>query len=525
LPSTAKNIYIFQYNKIKQGILNNLFRRIIGEILMQYAFIDGTRRKAFKQGRGVCPLCEKPVIAHCGEIYVSHWKHQGRCDPWSEPETEWHLGWKEEFPEEWREIVLKNNETGEKHIADIKTSEGVVIEFQNSSIQSSEICAREEFYQNMIWVVNAEKFKNNFSMTSIVKSKLRLFRESIEQQNKVIEEEAKKELEEIKKWLKSTEYDYLSLKSYNKRIQEEFAEYLEYLSQPDAILETIITKLMQLNSSTYLSYKLQGLLEESQKFFGESFLTINTSIQSLQEYFSYLQSRKQYLISLPDFDFLSNYKVIEFTQIEKTEKNNLENIKVIEINTKFTLFPVFHEITDQTLHYSSIYNSKKYECLLDIQPELEKIDNEIKRVEKEIKEQNNQYYFLCSSVRKFVEEFLENKIYDIENNFNKSTTELNKKEQELNQNRCEFEESEKEIRRKLKQDLKEIQVGINDKKYFIMQKYKGSYFYTWKHEIPTWKSAHKTVYFDFGNGELFERIKDGLFRKVLKKDFLKKYNI
>lgn len=87
-PSTAENICIFQYNKIKQGILNNLFRRIIGEILMQYAFIDGTRQKAFKQGRGFCPLCEKPVIAHCGEIYVWYWKHQGSCDPWSEPETE-----------------------------------------------------------------------------------------------------------------------------------------------------------------------------------------------------------------------------------------------------------------------------------------------------------------------------------------------------------------------------------------------------------------------------------------------------
>lgn len=315
------------------------------------------------------------------------------------------------------------------------------------------------------------------------------------------------------------------MKSSNKRIEEEFSEYLEYLSQADAIVETIIKKLMKLNSSTYISYKLQGLLDESQKFFGESFSRINTSIQSLQQYFSYLQSRKKHLINLPDFDFLSNYKVIEFTQIEKTEKNNLANIKVIEINTKFTLFPVFLKITDQTLHYSSIYNLKKYECLLDIQPELEKIDNEIKRVEQDIKEQNNQYYFLCSSIRKFVEEFLENKIYDIENNFNKSTTELNKKEQELNQNRCEFQGLEKEIRRKLKQDLKEVQVSIDGKEYSIKQKYKRLYFYTWKHERPTWKSAHKTVYFDFGNDELFERIKDGLFRKVLKKDFLKKYNI
>jgi len=58
---------------------------------MQYAFIDGTGQKAFKQGRGFCPLCEKPVIAHCRERYVWHWKHQGSCDPWSEPETEWHL--------------------------------------------------------------------------------------------------------------------------------------------------------------------------------------------------------------------------------------------------------------------------------------------------------------------------------------------------------------------------------------------------------------------------------------------------
>ncbi len=56
------------------------------------------------------------------------------CDPWWENETEWHRKWKGNFAEEWQEVILTDGITDEKHIADIRTPYGLVVEFQHSHI-------------------------------------------------------------------------------------------------------------------------------------------------------------------------------------------------------------------------------------------------------------------------------------------------------------------------------------------------------------------------------------------------------
>ena len=61
-----------------------------------------------------------------------------------------------------REIQLNDEQTGEKHIADVKTSHGLVIEFQHSHIDPKELTAREKFYQDMVWVVDGTRLKNDF---------------------------------------------------------------------------------------------------------------------------------------------------------------------------------------------------------------------------------------------------------------------------------------------------------------------------------------------------------------------------
>ena len=55
--------------------------------------------------------------------------------------------WKKCFPEEWQEVV-HFAEDGEKHIADVKTPSGLVIEFQHSAIKPEEQLSREGFYKN-----------------------------------------------------------------------------------------------------------------------------------------------------------------------------------------------------------------------------------------------------------------------------------------------------------------------------------------------------------------------------------------
>lgn len=128
---------------------------------MQYALVNGVRTEPIKGLHGVCEGCHRETISKCGNIKVHHWAHKDtkECDSWWEPETEWHREWKNHFPETFREVVFRDERTDEVHRADIHTSRGVTIEFQNSPISIDERKSREAFYEKLIWVVNAKDFE------------------------------------------------------------------------------------------------------------------------------------------------------------------------------------------------------------------------------------------------------------------------------------------------------------------------------------------------------------------------------
>jgi len=132
---------------------------------MQLALVDDVRKEAFSGGKGVCPMCGSRMIAKCGPRIIHHWAHYGRkqCDPWWENETEWHRAWKNLFPEECREISHIADD-GEIHRADVKTPTGIVIEIQHSAMTDKERISREDFYQNMVWVIDGSLFKDNFDV-------------------------------------------------------------------------------------------------------------------------------------------------------------------------------------------------------------------------------------------------------------------------------------------------------------------------------------------------------------------------
>ena len=128
---------------------------------MKFALIGGERQSPQPAGVGTCPACGAEVTSKCGTIRVWHWAHKARmCDPWWEPETEWHRTWKNMFPESWQEVPLRAPD-GELHIADLRTPAGLVIEFQHSAIKPQERAAREAFYQNMLWVVDGTRLKRD----------------------------------------------------------------------------------------------------------------------------------------------------------------------------------------------------------------------------------------------------------------------------------------------------------------------------------------------------------------------------
>jgi competence CoiA-like predicted nuclease len=119
---------------------------------VKFALVDGERREAQPNLSGKCPTCDQPMIAKCGQLRVSHWAHRTTvlCDPWWENETEWHRNWKDQFPVDWQEFVCRA-ENGEKHVADVRTDRGWVIEFQHSHIKLEERRSRDTFYRKLVW--------------------------------------------------------------------------------------------------------------------------------------------------------------------------------------------------------------------------------------------------------------------------------------------------------------------------------------------------------------------------------------
>ncbi len=130
---------------------------------MEFALTEeGQRVKAIPNGRAICPNCKSLVIAKCGDFNLWHWAHDNieNCDNWTyEPKTEWHVKWQNLFNENQREVFI--SKFSETHIADILTETKLVIEIQNSSITSTEVFERENFYDRMIWVINSKEFIHN----------------------------------------------------------------------------------------------------------------------------------------------------------------------------------------------------------------------------------------------------------------------------------------------------------------------------------------------------------------------------
>lgn len=129
---------------------------------MKFSLVDGERREAEKGLLGACIGCGKAMTAKCGLIKVNHWAHKSKCqcDHWWENETEWHRKWKNHFPVECQENRFQDA-NGEWHIADVKTSQGWVLEFQNSPISIQERDSRITFYKRIIWIVNGTRLKRD----------------------------------------------------------------------------------------------------------------------------------------------------------------------------------------------------------------------------------------------------------------------------------------------------------------------------------------------------------------------------
>lgn len=94
-------------------------------------------------------MCDGELLAKCGPIVSWHWAHKvAECDPWSEPESEWHIGWKRILESLGAELEVIRG----YHRADAVMPDGTVVELQSSYLSAGDIEARENHYGRMCWI-------------------------------------------------------------------------------------------------------------------------------------------------------------------------------------------------------------------------------------------------------------------------------------------------------------------------------------------------------------------------------------
>ena len=136
---------------------------------MRYAIDKNNKRIEAQKGiQAFCPICNEEVVAKCGKVKIPHWAHKqgGDCDAWSENKTQWHINWQDCFPKDMQEYILYDEDTNEKHIADIYTPDKIIIEFQHSYLKEEERIKRENFYtkngRKLVWVVDGNRLKTTY---------------------------------------------------------------------------------------------------------------------------------------------------------------------------------------------------------------------------------------------------------------------------------------------------------------------------------------------------------------------------
>ena len=108
-----------------------------------------------------CPVCGEPVVHRMGNKRRAHFAHRPDTDCYfgrdKDYKSEWHIRMQDYFPKEAQEFIFTDEETGEKHIADVFLKEAnTVLEFQHSPIEEKEFFSRTIFHlknkRRIIWL-------------------------------------------------------------------------------------------------------------------------------------------------------------------------------------------------------------------------------------------------------------------------------------------------------------------------------------------------------------------------------------
>lgn len=468
----------------------------------------GDKVNPWKGGSAFCPFCGGNVIAACGDINVHHWRHDAatNCDPWGEPETEWHRQWKAKFPENWREFIITRND--EKHIADLKTQSGLVVEFQNSSISNTTIQIREAFYGTMIWVINADKFKDNFEIRSLVRSKLReneLKHNTYYSYNSGDEDD----LLEYDREIDKLEHEVGVVNHSLENVERKIREYEVYSSNIDIAVKEL-----------FKSEYLYNVLRDFKSGYISDIKKTKTEILKTQEEIKSIEEKLHQIEALTRFKSsgYEEYRVVDFSMVSS---ENFNKCKVVRTESIATIFPEIIELNSESNFRWYAGKSNTYTLIVDpteklnsLQYQIEEANQSNRRLERQ---KDEKLLNLKEELKKWLKE-----------QSNNETEKISQYQNKIQELRCEIEQCHKDKERRRLEILKEneeleqeLESEKTKEEIRIKRTYKGKYSYYWKHRRKSWDYASAPLFLDFGS-HIFEVLTDSQLRKMDTQDFIAK---
>jgi hypothetical protein len=487
---------------------------------MTFGLDENKRRvRATPDGKAWCPLCGELLTSKCGNIKRHHWSHSNQrdCDPWTEPETEWHREWKNKFPERWQETIITNSE-GVKHIADIKTSYGAVIEFQNSFISSQTISEREQFYKEMVWVINAKPFFENLKLRERTQVELsKFFNDQSNDYTKIHasfntkQSELQTKIEGCKISINNLSRPLYLLRNNVKNLKSHIAE----LQDPNAAALPNLNKKYQLYNSVF---KYHHFLP------GDWFTSIYSKETSLEELNVKLQKKEAILARMQTFPEIEiDGQAMRIIPINTIHNGNYQNVVLISKKeaTQFFKRKVKLKSLLDLPHLKT--RAEEFHFCMDLTSAFSLTISEIKNLRKEFellqKSALEEYLTLKEKILDHLRERLkiDSSQLDEKDNLLK---EYKRQQEVLSSQFNHNEDHRKEI-------IDEMISKLNhDKqKKRIESIYIDQYVFEWHHERKSWRAATAPIYFDFQDGtHLYELLGENLLRKFLIKDFIYSHN-
>jgi competence CoiA-like predicted nuclease len=484
---------------------------------LQFALDElGHRIIPFAKGKGFCPVCKGAMIAKCGDIYRWHWQHvrELNCDSWKEHETIWHRKWKEKFPAECREVILQHN--GEKHIADVLTKSGVVIEFQNSSISAGTILIREAFYDYMIWVINAKPFSDNFKIKSTVTQKLwKLDRSHKFDENRKFDQDWR--LDDFDRKIKSLTHE-LNIFKDNAANGQRKLKSLESAQEGLADLVTQVLASWKSYRTTPLSIHGFALIADSLKV---DFLEKTQKIRAVKAELNEAQKKLTLIQNMEPYLYLGVSYVI--TAFEDLKLDLIDRCIIISKADKDTMFPTVLKFRSEHDFHTYKYKISAYLFAINPTLTLNRLNGDLARLQDEhqlLTAGLPDYRVLLT--QRFID-FLQNELKVNEERFYNAAEKQSRVQSKIYTEEIERANYNEKVEEWHVKSIKEDQAKYEAEKSRIMKIFKGQYSFVWKRERKSWSETLCRVYFDFGNEYLFERTSADSLVKVPISEFLARH--